>query len=109
MKFFYLRDKHKRPVATVAFEDYPDSNLDVVGWAVATCNPADAFNKRMARTIVSGRLKTPRFMSLKGGRFGVKPAIIARIANNFDHEFPSRASKAARLWLGRHPEVTSVE
>lgn len=105
MKAFYLRDEQRRPVALVGTEridtdEFPD--IQAVHFAVATWNPADIYDKSIARGIVKGRLGTGRSIPMRLDEH-IKHAIISYIA--YGHEpgrqvvYPTRTRKAALLWL----------
>jgi hypothetical protein len=103
MRFFYLRDKQRRPVALVA-TDKSALSEGYIRFTVATWNPIDCYSKEMARTIVQGRLALGRYVELDIVPH-IKREIINYIANYDFHggHFPGRTRKAAKLWLENHP------
>ncbi len=106
MKIFYLRDKHKRPVTTVAYE--LTDNDTVINFATATCNPLDQFRKGMGVHIACTRLAIGKYHRAPlDGAISFKRNIIITIilatrmvaTGTYEHGFPQRARDAAQLWL----------
>jgi hypothetical protein len=106
VKFFYLRDEHRNPVACVASklaDSVPASVHDrpetYVLYAVSTWNPTDAFKKDVAKSVAAGRLEWGQHRMLRLTP-RIKRQIVAEIAHGKD--YPKRAREAAGVWLREH-------
>jgi hypothetical protein len=98
MKAFFLHDEHRFPVALVVTE----LKMHGILFAVATHNPIDFFDKRIAWQVATGRLMTRN----NGGTFisagnNVKARILQHIVS--DSKMPNRTRRAAQLWLDNPP------
>ncbi len=113
MRWFYLRDKNRNPVACVASERYTsfkgtDHERECVAFAVSAHNPKDQYNKSMAREVAIGRLNKGLGATYSGSVClvpEVKKLIIATIMLG---DFPERAKKAAQLWLDTRKEIPDL-
>lgn len=101
MKLFYLRDKHRNPVACVVSEILTPK---YVAFAVSTHNPIDLFDRSEARNVAVQRLIEGDVTIIKH-QLGVKEKIVQAIAD--DKEFPTRTRVAAKLWLDNRVPVTN--
>lgn len=93
MRWFYLKDENKFPVACVASE----LDEDQVKFAVSTHNPLDPFNREMARKVAIGRLTHNKLVGKVPAVPGIKERIVSQIA--MDEKLPTRTVKAANYWL----------
>lgn len=108
MRWFYLRDEHRNPVACVASDLYTDADkIKYAIFAVSTHNPKDHYNKTMAREVAIGRLQKGLGISIPLVP-AVKREIIGCIAHELYQRFPERTKKAARLWLDKHEGAVST-
>ncbi len=98
MRWFYLKDENKFPVACVASE----LDEDKVRFAVSTHNPLDPFNREMARRIAIGRLTHRKFTGEVSATPGIKEKIVSYIAQ--DEKLPTRTVRAANYWLNQRDE-----
>jgi hypothetical protein len=98
----YLRDKTGKPLGCVAISR--SKNGKQVRYQVSVANPVDKFERDLARHIAYGRLleKPVRINGFvtESTQFDVNWAIMYNIATN--KSLPSRARKAAQLWLNRN-------
>lgn len=97
-RFMFLRDANNNPVGclSVSYEN----NALVYGMSVV--NPKDKFDRKRARDIAEIRrsgdkFKTIPFPILKFNMHSVSEAVMLDIT--FDKHAPSRARKAAKMWL----------
>lgn len=112
MRWFYLRDANKRPVACIASEivvaNAGQEAVEYVYFAVSTHNPIDEFNRNTARDVAQGRLLSSlgepgwdhENKVLVGP--GVKEAILKKLAST--KSMPQRTKDAAKLWVTEHPK-----
>jgi hypothetical protein len=99
MKFFYLRDENRNPIACVASDYEFDTNMVV--FAVSTHNPRDHFSKDIAKQVAAGRLEVnTNWYTHLPMKKGIKWDILKHIA--FDTSLPAKTRKAATLWLNSH-------
>lgn len=95
-RIMFLRADHGHPVGCLAI------SLDggKVTYQVSTLNPADRFNRSVARQLAIGRMvEKPMTTSVdeKSSLNEVYRAVMQEIANS--NEFPTRTVKSARRWL----------
>lgn len=102
VRFFYLRDENRFPVACVAHELVDG----YVRYAVSTHNPLDTYNKTMAKHIATSRLKIGSSYSnavLDGPdwKLNIMWDILAPIDCD-GRRFPQRAMRAAQAWIEQY-------
>lgn len=97
-RVMYLRDKHYQPHGCVAIQINPRTQF--VEYNISTLNPADRFDRKVARELALGRmllepetLRVPRNPSLHD----ISIAVMRDLACS--KTAPSRAVKSAKLWL----------
>lgn len=97
----YLRDAKSRPVGCIAIHLLDvDVRTTQASYQVSVLNPADQFDRGIARHLALGRLlEKPRSVNVKrsSGMHAVTGRIMQAIYD--DSSMPNRARKAARLWL----------
>lgn len=107
IKYFWLRDSRRNPVAVVAYY------IHYTGWmihSVATRNPKDNFSKITARQVAADRLNLLErgtkplkahadTLTPYDQRIEIRKAIIA------DRAIPQRARVCAALWFTTYPQV----
>lgn len=94
----YLRDKNGWTVGCVAM--LLQSKERQVGFQLSVVNPADKFERVLARQLALGRLvEQPYFVSLprQYNAHDISEAVMVAIRNN--SALPTRAREAARRWL----------
>ena len=96
----FLRDKSGNPVGCLAIVAYPESNVIEYQFSVANLDQ-DTFDREVARGLALGRLVdipiTVRLPSRKFHSFDISQAVIKNLTRR--EGVPSRAIKAAKLWL----------
>ena len=105
MRVFYLRDKHRRPVTTVASQigqcsTEPNGPCTVIYYA-ATWNPKDVLTKRAGReeairNLLLGSIHGHIHVTPQTHRL-MKERIVKQIEMN--RALPQRTREAARRWL----------
>ena len=96
-RIMYLRDSKGQPVGCVAIKVVSDK---LVTYQMSVLNPADRFNRAVARQLALGRLVAPLTARLPYQAINmhdITEAVCVDICN--DKSAPSRARKAAKLWL----------
>jgi len=96
-QIFYLRDRNGQPVGCLAYVHFNDGQVD---YQLSFLNPRDKFNREVARTIAIGRLiETPLTINVRKSHS--RHDSIRSILNvvRKDSSIPSRARRAASLWL----------
>ncbi len=99
-RIMFLRDTKNHPVGCVAINfDFQTSQLS---YQLSVLNPNDKFDRKMARHLALGRLVERPFSVtipavLKYSMHDVTFLVMSDISNNI--KSPSRAKKAAQLWL----------
>lgn len=95
VRFFYLRNEERTPVACVA--SVADSDT-VHRYAVSTWNPLDHYNRELARALAFYRLHTqPSHVSGLTPETNIHEVIVCAIAD--DSHMPTRTRSAAELHL----------
>jgi hypothetical protein len=120
IRHFWLRDKKNRRVAVVATEVFSVSDPATIAYSVATHNPIDKFNPKIALNVVEGRLQvSTNYVNKNLG--SVKAQILKHLAIDMmfvdpgnDNspvapKYPERTRRAARLWLKTHPQPVEKE
>lgn len=98
-RIMFLRDSNYRPVGCVAISI--NRRDRVLNYQYSVLNPNDQFDRKMARHLALGRLvEAPvKVQYARGTSINmhlISEMVMLDIANS---EAPSRAVKAARLWL----------
>ncbi len=99
----FLRDENGQPVGCIAIRLSRDSgelHWDQVEYEVSVLNPLDKFDRAVARQLALGRmLDNPSVVRVPVNptMYEISCAVMKGIAR--DSYFPSRARKAARIWL----------
>lgn len=96
----FLRDKSGNPVGCLAIIAFPDSNTVEYQFSVANLEQ-DTFDRKVARGLALGRLvELPISVRLPARNFTMYDISRAVMKNLTRREgVPSRAVKAAKLWL----------
>ncbi len=97
-RVMFLRNYVGTPIGCVAIT--LSRSKGVVEYQVSVLNPADRFNRAVARQLAYGRLvEQPLSVPIKKecSMHDVSHAVMTGIASN--PNLPSRAIKAAKLWL----------
>jgi hypothetical protein len=96
-RIMYLRDRKGAPIGCIAIDE---SVPGVIGFQYSVLNPLDEFRRDVARQIAIGRLVTrpikinvPANISRHEGAIRIMSEITKTVA------CPSRARRAAQLWL----------
>jgi len=100
IRVMYLRDVKGQPVGCVACQVKRDGHDYVGSYQLSVLNPADKFNRGVARQLAKGRLlENPiRFnLPIAPSTHEVTEAMMRSIAS--DKDLPTRAQKAATRWL----------
>jgi len=95
MRWFYLKDENKFPVACVA----SDKEENMIVFSVSTHNPVDPFDRDVARQVAIGRLTAKKFAGVVTDETGIKEKIVTKIAAS--KTLPARAIEAANYWLSQ--------
>src|ERR1017187_7043726 len=96
VRFFYLRDKNKFPVACVASTTFTTASGSYVAFAVSTHNPHDRYCRDCGKQLAKARLIDQECMLTEAGP-GAHTRISQRIADNKCQ--PIRTREAAADWL----------
>lgn len=102
----YLKDDNGHYVGCIAIKEHPahpGEHYTLVEYRVSVRNPADQFDKDVARHLALGRMvETPYTVRVPAdpNMHEVSHAIMKDIAR--DSSEPSRARRAAKLWLRRN-------
>lgn len=104
----YLRDNKGQPVGCLAIGKDSKGNI---GYQYSVLNPLDRFNRLIAKRIATGRLAEKPIMLYKNQsvpsdlrtKYRITQAIFLSMQNN--KHVPSRARKAAKLWLKINQET----
>lgn len=103
----YLRDSKRNPIGCIATQLHQDENANFsVSYQYSVVNPKDQFKRDVARNVASIRLdKKPYSVALpsKPSNHEVLREIMKALFA--DSHTPSRARKAARLWLNHSKEM----
>jgi hypothetical protein len=102
-RIMYLRDSKNQPVGCIAISISKDRRS--VQYQLSVLNPADRFERSLARHITLGRLveKPIRLqLSKDASNHVVSELVMTDISELTDT--PSRARKAAKLWIDLNRE-----
>ena len=101
----YLRNSKGQPVGCVAIKLHQTGKAtNTVTYQVSVLNPDDQFNREVARQLALGRMvEKPCSVAVKraASKFEITTAVFDQIQH--DTRMPSRARKAAKMWLTQHP------
>lgn len=99
IRFMFLRDKRNVPVGCLAIT--VSSNMKEINYQYSVLNPVDGFNRSLARELAAGRLVTKPIVINSDLKFlginDITRTVMLDIA--FNSHAPTRAIKAAELWL----------
>ncbi len=99
----YLRDENGQPVGCIAIRlhrDVGELYWSLVEYQVSVLNPQDQFDRGVARQLALGRLvESPYTVRVPQNptMYEISRAVMKDIAR--DSGAPSRARRAARIWL----------
>lgn len=98
-RIMFLRDAQEHPVGCVAIS--VDRKNHRLNYQMSVLNPSDRFDRKMARHLALGRLvEAPVSIPVKRGEelnmHDISTCVMKSIAQS---KAPSRAVKAAKLWL----------
>lgn len=101
----YLRDENGQNVGAVALQvrDVGDLYWTLVEYQISVVNPLDRFDRELARRLAIGRMVEAPFavrVPINPTMFEISRAVMRDIAA--DSQAPSRARRAARVWLRRN-------
>jgi hypothetical protein len=103
IRFMFLRNANKQPVGCIAV----DVSIGLLTYGVSVLNPLDKFDRVLARSIAVGRWGSSTASrsvridtSVQPNMHQISATVMRDIAD--DHDAPSRARKAARLWLNNN-------
>lgn len=102
----YLRDERGQNVGCIAIQVHHDVGelyWSLVEYQVSVVNPLDTFDRSVARQLALGRMVEAPFtvrVPINPTMYEISRAIMKDITR--DSGMPSRARKAARLWLRRN-------
>jgi hypothetical protein len=118
IRITYLRDPKGQPVGCLAIA--PISLLvgsngafaNKVSYHLSVLNPADKFDRKLAREIATGRLlKNPECHTVpvpeNADMHMVTRSVMADIMDN--KSIPTRAVKAAKQWIYDHPGLVMIK
>jgi hypothetical protein len=97
----FLRDKQYKPVGCIAIN--VDRKNRQLNYHYSVLNPMDSFDRKEARVLALGRMMdAPVFIPLPRGKeltmHSISHAVMSHLAKS---NAPSRAVKAAKMWLSR--------
>lgn len=107
LRIMYLRDSYTvgqngdinagQPVGCLAIKLNKDN--DTLEYQMSVLNPEDKFSRKVARQVAIGRMTKPIVLSIAkdSTMHEISEQIMLDVAQN--SKAPSRARKAARLWL----------
>lgn len=105
-RVMYLRSSDGRPVGCVAMS--VDRDAGVAAYQLSVLNPADYFDRKVARHLALGRLvEQPKSVPMlkNASMHDVSREVMTALVKG--DNTPARALKAAKLWLKtRGPTVT---
>ena len=97
----YLRDNKRQPVGCIVLA--LNASKTKIRYQMSVLNPADRFDRSMARVIAKGRLlECPLTITLDeplDSMHEISERVMISIVDNFAGNFPARARKAAKRWL----------
>lgn len=106
-RFQYLRSRDGQPVGCVAIKTSVGDFGCQVEYQVSVLNPLDRFDRTLARSIAVERLKKrsiviePMLVS-NANMHQITSAVMTHLVESPVALAPSRARKAAKLWLQEH-------
>ena len=99
-RIMYLRSSNGHPVGCIAIS--VDRNSSSVQYQLSVLNPQDNFDRAVARQLAIGRLvEDPISVRIRknANMHDISLAVMDDIAYNGKGLLPSRAIKAAKLWM----------
>jgi hypothetical protein len=105
IRVMYLRDSNGLPVGCLAIKL---NGSKTVTYQYSVLNPLDKFDREVSRVLAKGRLvENPITVSLPflASRHDISEAVLRDILSN--SSAPSRARRAARLWLRTNIQTKS--
>ena len=100
-RIMFLRDSKGMAIGCLVYSLSPKRTK--IRYQLSVLNPVDKFERSLARQIALGRLIEDRFVI--PGMTGTEPqnVLVANIMKNIlvNDEVPTRAKKAAKLWLSQ--------
>jgi hypothetical protein len=97
----FLRDAKGQPVGCVAIRVRQVTvKRTLIEYQYSVLNPLDRFDRRLARQLALGRMVEAPYTATVGAspsRHDISEAVMENIAT--DQGAPTRARKAAKLWL----------
>lgn len=99
-RVMFLRSPNGHPVGCIAIA--LNKATSTVQYQVSVLNPSDQFNRAIARQLAIGRLvENPITITVRqdANRDEISFAIMEHIVLSGNDRLPSRAVKAAKLWL----------
>lgn len=106
-RVMYLRSSDGRPVGCVAMLVNRDTG--VAQYQLSVLNPADYFDRKVARHLALGRLlEQPKAVSMlkNASMHDVSRDVMTALVNG--KNTPARALKAAKLWLKNRAQPVTV-
>jgi len=97
-RVMFLRNVDKKPVGCVVIS--VDRHLKKIEYQISTLNPADKFDRQVARLLATGRLvESPYRLRLpdRANMHKISESVMRDIAQK--KTLPSRSVKAAKGWL----------
>jgi len=114
IRYLYLRDKNRTPVACIAMV-IPKSRMEV-SYGVSTCNPADHCKCKVGRQLALGRAIEDPNRVLMPWTKSTLHELLREVVDDVikDKKIPNRTRKAAQAWMQyaakqRSMEMDSVE
>lgn len=107
LRVMYLKGKNGTRVGCLVFS--VDRKTNRASYQLSVLNPLDSFNKEVARQLAFGRLiDCPVTVSVAGAEnmHAVAKSIMRSILKS--NKAPSRAIKAAKLWLSASKKKVNV-
>jgi len=107
IRVMFLRDHRQQPQGCLAIK--LDDERHVASYQVSVLHPSDRFNRPLARQLAKGRLvEAPLEVNISSA-MGMHEITATVLYNLLTHtELPSRARKAAKLWLNKNLSTSLV-
>lgn len=103
-RIMFLRSSNGHPVGCIAISISKRKNLNSIQYQLSVLNPQDKFNRALARQIAIGRLmENPLHIVIdkNANMHDISLAVMNHITSIGKGKFPTRAVKAAKLWLSK--------
>jgi hypothetical protein len=104
MRIMFLRDKNNQPIGCLAF--VISSLADQIVYGMSVLNPKDKFNRTIARDVAMLRMNMSE--RCRDVPFHAAPYTMHEVSKTLMRDLlinpraPSRARKAAKLWLANN-------